>query len=75
MSLEHDPACWKGRLSMYAELVREMRDIQRRFFKGEKSAAVVRQAKSLESRVDQATAAILDPPPPSLFDNPWPEED
>ena len=68
MSREHEPAHWQGRLSMYAELVREMRAIQKRFFRGEKTAAVVRQAKALEARVDRATDAILNPPEPTLFD-------
>lgn len=72
--LEGEPFYWKGRLSMYAELVREMRALQNRYFKEGKSSGVLRQAKEAERQVDRATDAILNPPEPMLFDNPWPEE-
>lgn len=45
----------------YARLVAEMRAVQRRFFRGDKSYDVVATAKRLEQQVDVATTDILEP--------------
>lgn len=45
----------------YARLVERMRKVQRRFFAGERSAAVVGQAKELEREVDKVTTEIVNP--------------
>lgn len=58
----------------YAALVRDMRALQNRYFKEGRSTDVLRQSKDAEKAVDRATAAILDPPEPALFDDMWPEE-
>lgn len=47
-----------------AELVRQMREVQKRFFRGDKSADTVGRAKALERQVDAAVLAIVQP---SLF--------
>ena len=52
----------------FAELVKKMREWQKRFFAGERSAEVVGVAKDYERKVDAAVKAILNPPPPTLFD-------
>ena len=53
------------RLKDYARQVAEVRALQRRFFRGDKS--VVEEVKGLERVLDKETAAILDERP-SLFD-------
>lgn len=68
MNLEHDPDYWRGRLSMYAELVRDMRALQNRYFREGKASDVLRRAKEAEKQVDRATDAVLNPPEPTLFD-------
>lgn len=50
-------------LIKFARLVRDMRALQKRFFAGEKTAGVVRQAKDLERHVDRELARILDDQP------------
>lgn len=55
-------------LAEFAELVKKMREWQKRFFGGERSADVVRVAKDYERKVDAALKTILNPPPPPLFD-------
>lgn len=51
------------RLIKLARDVKAMRDIQKRFFGGERSAAVVRDAKQIERHVDRLVAEILDDRP------------
>ena len=51
-----------------AHLVKRMREKQKQFFRGARSAQVVAEAKDLERKVDQALSEILHPPRPSLFD-------
>ena len=51
-----------------AELVKKMREWQKRFFGGDRSAEVVRVAKDWERKVDAAVKAVLHPPAPTLFD-------
>jgi hypothetical protein len=55
----------------FAYLVEEMRTMQKRFFRGEKSYEVVKEAKRLEKAVDDA---IHDITAPTLFDGATPEE-
>jgi hypothetical protein len=55
-------------LAGLAEIVRDMRALQRRFFKGERSGDLIGRAKALERRVDEAVAAAL--ATPSMFDPP-----
>jgi len=45
-----------------AELVRQMREVQKRFFRGDKSADTVGRAKALERQVDAAVREITHPP-------------
>lgn len=53
----------------YAVLVRRMREVQKRFFAGDKSGQCVGLAKQLEREVDAETARRLPPPAgPTLFD-------
>jgi hypothetical protein len=52
----------------YAELGRRMRDAQKRFFKGDKSAAAVAIAKRLEKEFDDETERRLGVNSPTLFD-------
>lgn len=54
----------------YADLVRRMREAQKRFFAGDKTGAAVGLAKQLERQVDAATAEVLNPPARTLFDTP-----
>ncbi len=44
-----------------AALVKEMRDLQKRFFRGERS--VVTRAKEVEREVDRAVESVLSPSP------------
>lgn len=55
-------------LKEYAGLVRDMRALQNRYFREGRSSEVLRLCKEAERAVDRATAAILDPPAPTLFD-------
>lgn len=57
-----------NQLEEYAELVRQMRAVQKRWFGGDKSSATLQESKRLERQVDRATDAILNPPEPTLFD-------
>jgi hypothetical protein len=52
-----------------ALLVKNCRDAQKRFFKGDRSADAVRISKDWERRVDDAVDSILKPPTPGLFDD------
>ena len=49
-----------------ARLVKSMREVQKRFFAGERSSELIRQAKDWERRTDKAVAEVLDDRP-SLF--------
>lgn len=53
-------------LEELAALGREMRAMQNRYFKGDRSSAVMDAAKSLERRFDKACQAALEPA--GLFD-------
>lgn len=48
-------------LEEFAELVRQMREAQKRFFKGDRSAHLVGRAKALERQVDDAVETITRP--------------
>lgn len=43
-----------------ARLVKQMRDLQKRFFRGERSSSVLHDCKALEHQVDDAIARVLD---------------
>lgn len=52
-----------------AELVRDMRAAQKRYFRDRTSEAL-HASKELESRVDRVLRDLADPPAPGLFDGP-----
>jgi hypothetical protein len=54
------------KLEDLAAEVRRMRDLQRKFFKGDRSSATLEASKAQERRVDRIVADILDGG--SLFD-------
>lgn len=54
-------------LEELARLVADMREAQKRYFRT-KDVKFLNQSKDLERRVDKATADILNPPSPGLFD-------
>jgi hypothetical protein len=56
-------------LKALADLVRRMREAQRRYFAG-RSTGDLEASKALERQVDAACREVLDPPQPGLFDRP-----
>lgn len=50
-----------------AGLARRMREAQRRYFR-ERTPGSLEESKRLERELDRATAEVLDPRPPSLFE-------
>lgn len=58
----------------FAELVKKMREWQRRIAGGERSAEAASVANDYARKVDAAVKAILSPPAPSLFDGPTGED-
>ena len=48
----------RSELADFAALVKSMRDAQRRFFKGDRSPAAIRDAMDLERRVDESIRVI-----------------
>ena len=50
-----------------AKLVKVMRDLQKRYFDGEKNSTVLKQSKDYERRVDKAVRWVLAHRQPELF--------
>lgn len=57
-------------ISELAELVRDLRSVQRRYFR-ERTSEALHASKELEARVDRVLKQLADPPAaPGLFDGP-----
>ena len=63
---------WGGRsmnMQEYVKLVQRMRFKQQHYFRN-RDRAILNECRDLERRVDEATATILYPPTPGLFEEP-----
>ena len=69
---EYASFVWGGRsmnMQEYVKMVERMRVKQRQYFRT-RDTIVLQECRDLERRVDEATAAILHPPTPGLFEEP-----